>query len=401
MAQLNRELWKLVILGLLGALAVMGISYYVSRRISTRVSHLADVADKMAAGDIDQMIVVDSKDEVGLLAKAFGNLAAYMNEMAAAAQSIANNDLTVQVHPRSEKDVLGIAVQTMVESLVGMIRRLKDNAIKLTSAATEISASADQMSKGARDQADRIVQVSTAIEEMSATIIESSRNAGEASEMSKNASDTASTGGQIVYDTIQGMQTINKVVRGSAESIAALAKSADRIGEIIGVIDDIADQTNLLALNAAIEAARAGEQGRGFAVVADEVRKLAERTGSATGEITAMIKGIQNDTEGAVNSMEAGIQEIDKGRELADKAGDSLKEIVAVSERVMDMIRQIATAVEEQSTTAEEITRSIEGISSVTKETATGAEQSASASEELSRQAETLMEMVGTFRLNE
>jgi methyl-accepting chemotaxis protein len=196
------------------------------------------------------------------------------------------------------------------------------------------------------------------------------------------------------------MQTISQVVRQSAESIAKLATSADQIGEIIGVIDDIADQTNLLALNAAIEAARAGEQGRGFAVVADEVRKLAERTGKATGEITEMIKGIQKQTEEAVGSMEAGIQQGDKGREHADRAGNSLTEIVTMAQRVTEMISQIATATEEQSSAAEQISKNLEHISSVTRETANGAEQSAAAAEELNRQADGLQQVVAKFRLN-
>ncbi|HKK20007.1 MAG TPA: methyl-accepting chemotaxis protein, partial [candidate division Zixibacteria bacterium] len=202
-----------------------------------------------------------------------------------------------------------------------------------------------------------------------------------------------------VGDTINGMQRIADVVRISADSIGKLAKSADQIGEIISVIDDIADQTNLLALNAAIEAARAGEQGRGFAVVADEVRKLAERTGKATGEITDMIKGIQGETTEAVQSMESGISEVDNGRQLADSAGGSLTEIVSMSQRVMDMVQQIATATEEQSSAAEQISRNIEHISSVTKETATGAEQSAAAAEELNRQAEGMKQMVAQFKI--
>jgi methyl-accepting chemotaxis protein len=234
---------------------------------------------------------------------------------------------------------------------------------------------------------------------MTATIVESSKNAGEATEASSNANNTAGEGGRVVSDTISGMQRIASVVRESADSIAKLAKSADQIGEIIGVIDDIADQTNLLALNAAIEAARAGEQGRGFAVVADEVRKLAERTGKATGEITEMIKGIQKETSDAVESMESGIKEVDSGRELADKAGNSLNEIVNMSQQVMDMIQQIATASEEQSAAAEQISKNVESISSITRQTATGAEQSASAAEEMNRQAEGLREMVNRFRL--
>jgi len=186
-------------------------------------------------------------------------------------------------------------------------------------------------------------------------------------------------------------------VNESANNIQKLADSAAQIGEIINVIDDIADQTNLLALNAAIEAARAGEQGRGFAVVADEVRKLAERTGKATNEITAMIKTVQTNTDDAVTSMESGLSEVDKGRELTDQAGNSLTEIVNMSDRVMDMIRQISTASEQQAATAEEITKNVESMLAVTHETAKGTEQSAAAAEQLNRQAEGLKNMVSEF----
>lgn len=377
------------------------ISFYIARIVSSPISNIARVAEEISLGDIQHDITVNSKDEIGVLADSFRKLIDYMKVLASAAERIANNDLTVEVQPKSEKDVLGHSFNTMVTNLSGMIRQLTDNATQLVSAANEISSASEQMSKGAQDQTQQVGQVSSAIEEMTATIVQSSKNAGEATDASKNASETATTGGQIVSDTIQGMQKIADTVRESSESIAKLAKSADQIGEIIGVIDDIADQTNLLALNAAIEAARAGEQGRGFAVVADEVRKLAERTGKATGEITNMIKGIQQGTEEAVHSMEAGIQEVDKGRELTDKAGASLNEIVSMSQRVMDQIQQIATAAEEQSTAAEQISKNVEHISSVTKETATGAEQSATAAEELNRQAEGLKEMVAQFKIKE
>ncbi len=390
----------ILIIGMIICLLVGGaIAWYMGGKLSAPLAHLTSVAKGLAAGDLDQEITIKSRDELGELADSFRETFEYIKNAAAVAERVAQNDLTVKIEPRSEKDVLNIAFQKMIANLTDVVRQLTENARELASASTEIASASEQMSRGVHEQNQQVSQVSAAIEQMTATIVESSKNAGEASDTSRQSVDTAGAGGQVVSDTINGMQAIGRVVRESAESIAKLAHSADRIGEIIAVIDDIADQTNLLALNAAIEAARAGEQGRGFAVVADEVRKLAERTGKATGEITDMIKGIQRQTEEAVNSMESGIQEVDKGRDLADRAGASLNEIVTMSQRVMDMIQQIATASEEQSVAAEQIARNVEQIANVTRETASGAEQSATAAEQLSRQAEGLQLLISQFRI--
>jgi len=340
-------------------------------------------------------------------------------------ESIASNDLTCQIKETASvnldinskdevgtlvasiedslacKDRMSVSMQRMVANLNNMVQSLAANAHELSTATTEVASTSEQMSRGAKDQTMQVTQVSTAVEEMTATVVESSKNASDASEGARSAADTAQDGGRIVNDTIQGMQSIANTVRESAESIGKLASSADQIGEIIGVIDDIADQTNLLALNAAIEAARAGEQGRGFAVVADEVRKLAERTGKATGEITEMIQGIQGETKEAVEAMESGIQQVDSGRELADTAGNSLTQIVEFSQRVMDMIQQIATATEQQSVAAEEISKNIEHVASISRESAAGAEQSAAAAEQVNRQAEGLRGLVESFKTNQ
>lgn len=378
----------LVVTILLGAVIARAIYVPLNKVVSLteqmniEFAGFESVVEAIAHNDLTQelkqtkieRIGIDTKDEIGEL--------------------VSSVEATLEAKAR-----MGDSLTGMLENLNSMVSGLSDNARELSSAATEISSSADQASQGAQRQADQIEQMSTAVEQMSVTIIESSKNAVDASEASQSASDTAGTGGKIVNDTRNGMKRIAEVVTESAESIGKLETSAQQIGEIVGVIDDIADQTNLLALNAAIEAARAGEQGRGFAVVADEVRKLAERTGRATGEITAMIKGIQGQTKDAVVSMNTGVTEVEAGRELAEKAGVSLDEIVSVSGRVVDMIQQIATATEEQSVAAEQITKNIEGISSIAGETAKGAEQSAAAADELSRQADSLQQVVSQFKV--
>ncbi|MFH1686529.1 MAG: HAMP domain-containing methyl-accepting chemotaxis protein [bacterium] len=398
MRQLNAALVMILIIGAVGSLLAMAMNYFVARRISRRIARGTRIATAMSQGDIDQYVDIHGRDEIGELGKAFSQLGVYMTEMSAAAEQIANSDLTVSVEPRSERDVLGRSFKTMIENLSGVVGRLSGSAEELVGVAAMINDNSQNISSGVQEQVGQINQVSAAIEEMAVTIQQSSRNATAATDASKNASESAVSGGNIVSETIGGMQRIAEVVRESAQSISDLAKSADQIGEITGVIDEIADQTNLLALNAAIEAARAGEQGRGFAVVADEVRKLAERTGKATGEITAMIKGIQSQTEQAVSSMEAGVQEVDKGRELVDRAGVSLSEIVNESQRVMDMIQQIATASEEQAAAAEEVSRNVEHISEVTESTARRSDQSSEAARNLNAQAEELNGIVARFR---
>jgi len=196
------------------------------------------------------------------------------------------------------------------------------------------------------------------------------------------------------------MKSIAEVVRKSSNTVQELGKSSNQIGEIISVIDDIADQTNLLALNAAIEAARAGEQGRGFAVVADEVRKLAERTTKATKEIASMIKKIQVDTQGAVKAMEEGTQKVDEGISHADKAGVSLREIVQLSQEVTTMISQIVAASSQQASASEQISHNIEIINTTTEQTAQGIQQIAKAAEELNKFTDRLYQLLEKFKLS-
>ncbi|MBI2419121.1 MAG: methyl-accepting chemotaxis protein [Ignavibacteriales bacterium] len=235
---------------------------------------------------------------------------------------------------------------------------------------------------------------------MTKTIFETSKSTNQASETAKNSGKRAAEGGKVVQQTIEGMNRISQVVNHSANTVFQLGQNSEKIGEIIQVIDDIADQTNLLALNAAIEAARAGEQGRGFAVVADEVRKLAERTTKATKEIALMIKQIQSDTSQAVASMKEGTIEVENGKKLANQAGSVLAEIVHGADLVSDVVSQVAAASEEQSATAEEIGKNIESMSLVMQETAQGVQQIAQAAEGLNRLTEGLENLIAQFKIN-
>jgi len=316
--------------------------------------------------------------------------------------SMAEGNFTVKMKGEYKGDYLNMKnnVNKVVASLNQAIGRVAQSASDLATSASQISSSTEEMAVGANEQSAQTTDVASAVEEMTATILESTKNASDAAAVAKEAGKNANDGGEIVLETIQGINRIAEVVVRSADTIKELGKSSNKIGEIIQVINDIADQTNLLAFNAAIEAARAGEQGRGFAVVADEVRKLAERTTKATKEIETMIKHIQEDTAGAVDAIEEGTREVEKGKALAEKAHDALEKIIENSSRVDDIINQLATSSEQQSTTSESISKSVETISNVTQQSAEGTHQISRAAEDLYRLTENLQEIIEYFQLD-
>jgi methyl-accepting chemotaxis protein len=318
-----------------------------------------------------------------------------------ALEQLAEGDLRVRISSEYKGDhqLIKNSINKVASSLSEAMADVNDAVAATASASNQISSSTEEMAAGASEQTSQAAEVAGAIEEMTKTILENTRNVVLASDTAKESGSKAVEGGSVVKETIAGMNKISEVVRKSADKVHELGKSSDQIGEIIQVIDDIADQTNLLALNAAIEAARAGEQGRGFAVVADEVRKLAERTTRATKEIADMIKQIQKDTKLAVESMELGTLEVEKGKTLANKAGVSLEEIILGANKVVDIVTQVAAASEQQSTAAEEISRNIEAISNVTQESASGTQQIAHAAEDLNRLTLNLEKLVSQFKI--
>lgn len=316
-------------------------------------------------------------------------------------KKISSGDLTVRLTKEYKGDhqLIKASINQVTDSLSTAITQVTEAVESTASAANQILSSTEEMASGAQEQSQQTAEVANAVEEMAKTIIETTRNTVAAAEASKGAGEVAREGGIVVLETIEGMNRIADVVKRSADTVTQLGKNSDQIGEIIQVIEDIADQTNLLALNAAIEAARAGEQGRGFAVVADEVRKLAERTTKATKEIASMIKQIQKDTKWAVEAMNEGKSEVEKGREKAEQAGRSLEKIIVESERVVDIISQVAAASEQQSSASEQISKSLESISNVTNQSAAGIQQIARAAEELNNLTLNLQNLVSAFKI--
>ncbi len=327
-----------------------------------------------------------------------------ISRMVAVIQEIGANNLTVddlEINSQDEIGQAGLSLNSMKNSLREIMQNIAGTAEHVASASEELSSSATLQAQGAETQTNQAAQVATAMQEMSSTVLQVSENSNKAAEASRQAADTARRGGAIVEETLSKMRTIAESVSATAKKMEELGKSSDQIGRIAGVIDDIADQTNLLALNAAIEAARAGEQGRGFAVVADEVRKLAERTTTATKEIAQMIQTIQGETKAAVIAMEEGTKQVEDGVKTTGQAGDALKEIIHMSEQVGEMITHIATAATEQSSASEEVNNNMDQIAKLVKESADGAQQSAKACQDLSGLALDMQKMVSNFKLGE
>ncbi|BDV41438.1 chemotaxis protein [Geotalea uraniireducens] len=311
-------------------------------------------------------------------------------------------DLTqrIVVERHDESGDLAHSFNAFVEKLQTIIGSVASNALQVAAGAHQVQSAARHMADGAEHVAGEAGTVATASEEMAATSMEIARNCVSLAEGARTASDSAHVGAGVVQETVSVMNRIAARVMDAAKTVDSLGSRSDQIGEIIGTIEDIADQTNLLALNAAIEAARAGESGRGFAVVADEVRALAERTTKATKEISQMIKAIQQETRGAVSSMEEGVQEVERGTGEATRSGEALQDILDQINAVSSQVGQIATAAEQQTATTTEISGNIQRITDVAQQTASGAQQSATAAAQLAGLAEELQRLVGKFRLS-
>lgn len=319
-----------------------------------------------------------------------------------AAARIAKGDLSqdIEVGRRDEMGMLQRSMQDMTLSLRQLISGISDGVTQIASAAEQLSAVTEQTSVGVNSQKDETDCVATAMNQMTSTVMEVARNAEEASEAARHADQQARDGDKVVNDAIAQIERLAVEVNNSTEAMGKLKLESDKIGGVLDVIKSVSQQTNLLALNAAIEAARAGEAGRGFAVVADEVRGLAQRTQESTEEIEVLIAALQSGTQQVVMTLDASRTLTDSSVELSRQAGNALGHITSTVSTIQTMNQQIAAAGEEQSSVAEQINRSVLNVRDVSEQTAASSEETAASSIELARLGVQLQEMVGKFRVS-
>ncbi len=435
------------------AIAAIGLARFITKPLL----EIVDVADKIShEGDLSQRSITRYQDEVGLMSDSFNQLIGSLNEMADIAEEISNGDLTMEVKPKSDRDDLGNAFKKMVSSLRVTVSSVASNATELSQSATELSeaslqaraatdqitSSMQQMASSSQNQTTAVAATTNAVEQMAKAIEEvahgsqeQSQSVAKATEItdqintairqvaqnasavaidSASAAEAAKNGSRIVEGTLSGMQTIKNKVDAASGKIEEMGKRSLEIGAIVETIEEIASQTNLLALNAAIEAARAGEHGKGFAVVADEVRKLAERSSLATKEIASLIAGIQSTVTDAVQAMDESSREVEEGVTKANQAGKALDDILSATtavnkqaalaseatarmeqasqqlviavDAVSQIVEQNTASTEEMAATSSEVSQAIEHIASASEENSAEVEQVSASTEEMSAQ---------------
>ncbi|WP_366521711.1 methyl-accepting chemotaxis protein [Solidesulfovibrio sp.] len=386
----------LVVATLLGVIVCLAILRGVANQLGEDPGYLHDVASRIAGGEMD-IRFKEHKGEGGVFAvlkQMVANLKLKIDEADRKSAEAADEAAKANKATEAAEAARLAAENAKTEGMLQAADRLSSVVHIVSSASEELSAQIEQTNQGADQQSRRLSETATAMEEMNATVLEVAQNASQAADTSAKARSKAVEGSEAVGRVVSFMERVNENSRQSLEDMGMLGKQAENIGQILNVISDIADQTNLLALNAAIEAARAGEAGRGFAVVADEVRKLAEKTMTATKEVGDAIRGIQSGARKNYDNVEQSVTAVGEAASLAAASGDILREIVDLVDTSADQVRSIATASEQQSASSEEINRSVEEVNRIAAETMDALRQAAQAVTDLAQQAQELSSMV-------
>ena len=389
----------LIALLTLATMAAVAIAFFIARGITRGIGQMLVASRGIAAGDVDQTVSRSSDDELGESATAFRAMIAYLKRMAAAAETIAEGDLTVDVAPQSERDALGKAFEMMVRNLRSVVGEVGQAAATMSSASQQMAATSEEAGHAVGEIATAVGNVARGAERQMHVVADVRSSTIGTSQSAERARELARKGVEAAEQADGVMHAVRDSAGAVSTTISDLASKSDQIGGIVATITGIARQTNLLALNAAIEAARAGEQGRGFAVVADEVRKLAEESQQAAASIAGLIADIQAATASAVDVVEAGARHTEDGvatvavaRQAFEAIGDAVEEIGARIHHIVDATAEVASVAEETSASSEETSASTEQTSASTQEIAASAQQ-------LARTAEELEQLVRYFKV--
>jgi len=426
--RMQTELW--IAFALVGCFSLVVFALFTHYILTRPLASLVKTSEALALGDVEQQVTVRSNDEIGQLASSYSKVVAYMKETASVVTRVADGDLAVEVKPRSDQDAFGNAFSQLLSGqreLIGKVKSVAANvseaskqltkAAEQTAQATQqitgtiqqvargaseqstslqetansveqLSRAIDQIAAGSQEQAKAVDEATSVVEKVSAAIEAVSANAQAGTEEWENTAESAIGGAQKTHETVAGMDKIRKAMELVSTKVTDLGERSGEIGKIVATIDDIAAQTNLLALNAAIEAARAGEQGRGFAVVADEVRKLAERSSIATKEIASLVNGTQAGVREAVNAMQQGTREVEEGYKLATDAGGALDDILARSQNVKRQVAEISVASQALKDLGHDMVKTIQKINKIVEENAAATEEMTASSSVVSRSVE-------------
>jgi methyl-accepting chemotaxis protein len=413
--------------GLLSFAIFGAIALAFARSFSNKIKQLLSATEEVRTGNLDARVSISTHDELEKVAQGFNEMMDRLAEMVRNEKS--HNELLLQTDQAMQRsltefleivssvsegnltkrgpegnDALGKLVQAvnkMLDDFGLMLTEVKQIGLSVSSSATEILAAAEQIAVGSQRQADEITNTSSAVEEMAASMNQVSRNAEASAEAARRALDMAGHGDKSVRDTSEAMSRIDSAVQQTAEKMRLLGIRSSEISEIIDLINDIAAQTNLLALNAAIEAAHAGEAGLGFSVVADEIRKLAERSARATRDVGNLIKSIQSETSEALTAMEVGMKEVRGGSYLATQASNALQDISDAVRQSSELIEEISAASEEQARVTSNVAGAMQTISSITLETSAGAHQTAQTIEGMVGLADRLNKSISQFKVKD
>jgi methyl-accepting chemotaxis protein len=392
--------WTIVLGTLAVAILAALAGVLITRDIAAPLRQMAETANRIAVGDLSGAIAVgDRQDEVGVLARNFAQMAASLNGMADVAGKIADGDLRVQVRPQSEKDVLGNAFATMVDNLRKLSSELAEGVNVLGSSANEISTSTSQLAASAAESAAAVSETTTTVEEVRQTAQVASQKARSVSDSAQKAAQISQGGRKSTEDVGAGMARIRQQMDAIAASMTRLSEQSQAIGQIIATVEDLAAQSNLLAVNAAIEAAKAGEHGKGFGVVAQEVRSLAEQSRQATSQVRTILSDIQKATTSAVLATEQGGKAVEAGAKQSEVAGESIQALAGSVDEAAQAATQIAASSQQQLVGVDQVATAMESIKQASTQNVSSAKQLEVAARNLSELGQRLKHMVARYKL--